>query len=286
MMPKEALILVFIAAFAHAGWNFVAKRAPRIIPLAWWALVAASLICLPLLLSRLPVPGEIWPYALCSAAAEALYFLALAWAYSRGDFSLVYPVARGAAPALLALWSVLFLGEHFRPPGVAGLGVLICGLSVVGCAGALKGRASLKLSGGAAGAALFMAFWTSVYSAIDGAAVRIMAPEAYIGRVFALTALFLTPAVVRRFGVNALASELRSGWMRIIVAAVLMLSAYMLVLRAFQMANVCYVAALRELSVVVAALAGWRHLGEEFGLVRTAGSVLIFVGIFMIALAG
>jgi drug/metabolite transporter (DMT)-like permease len=285
-MPKEALILIIFAAFFHTGWNFVAKRAPRIVPLIWWAFVLASLLCLPFFFAHLPVPGEIWPYALASAAAEAFYLLAMARAYGRGDFSLVYPIARGAAPALLAVWSFLFLGEHFRPAGLAGLGVLVCGLSVVGCAGALNTRTSLKLSAGAVGAALFMAFWTSVYSAIDGAAVRIMAPQAYIGLVFALTALLLTPAVIRRFGVKGLASELRSGWMRILVAAALMLSAYMLVLRAFQMANVCYVAALRELSVVLAALAGWRLLGEEFGLVRTAGSILIFLGIFLISLAG
>src|SRR5207249_1032872 len=134
----------------------------------------AGLACFAPLLALGPTPpAQIWPYVLGSALVEAVYLVALTFAYEHGEFSLVYPVARGAAPAFLALWEALFLGERLLPSGLAGLGLLVLGLVVVGGGvwWSRRGRAAPGRS--AAAAALGVACCISIYSAIDGAAVRL-----------------------------------------------------------------------------------------------------------------
>jgi multidrug transporter EmrE-like cation transporter len=127
-----ALLLVLVAAVMHTGWNFVVKQVADTHVFTWWALVVGALVYLPLLVQGLPIPAQIWPYAIASALLEAAYFMALIHAYDRNDFSLVYPIARGAAPAFLTIWGALLLGESPHPVGISGLAVLLIGLLVVG----------------------------------------------------------------------------------------------------------------------------------------------------------
>lgn len=280
-MPLTALILVIAAATMHAGWNLVVKRVGEKQIFTWWALAFGTLINLPLLAVN-TIPRSVWPYALASAVVEAAYFMILIRAYSKGDFSQVYPIARGAAPALLAVWAMLFLGERPEPAGIIGLILLLAGLMVVG--GGRFGAVALNAS--AIVAALAVALCISIYSAIDAAAVRIMSPAAYNVLVLGLTALFITPVVMTRYGFRSVIVEGRAEWLRIMAVGVLLLLAYLFVLQAYSMARASYVGALREISVVIAALAGWRMLGEGFGARRTAGAVLIFSGIVVVAVAG
>jgi drug/metabolite transporter (DMT)-like permease len=217
---------------------------------------------------------------------EAAYFIALIHAYDRGDFSLVYPIARGAAPVFLAMWGGLFLGESPHPIGIAGLLVLLIGLLVVGGGSWWAQHRTAALSAGGVGAAVGVALCISIYSAIDGVAVRLMAPAPYAALVFGLTAGLVTPAVLARYGYHAAVDVWRVHWKGIILVGMLMLLTYILVLQAYALARISYVGALREVSIVFAALAGWLWLKEGFGVVRTIGAVLIVGGMCIIALAG
>jgi drug/metabolite transporter (DMT)-like permease len=284
-MPLSAIALVITAAALHAGWNLVVKGAAEKQSFTGWAVAVGGLVCLPLLALGTPVPTNAWPYALASGAVEAAYVVLLVRAYERGDFSLVYPVARGAAPALLALWGVTLLGERPRPAGIMGLALLLVGLVVVGAA-RLWERGAANLGGGGVAASLGVALCISVYSAIDGAAVRGAPPSSYLALIMLLTALFATPLIFARRGMRESVACWRAQYGRIILVGVLSPVAYLLVLRAYAVSGVSYAGALREVSVVLAALAGWRLLGEPFGAVRVAGSCLIFAGILMIAVAG
>ena len=129
-MSPAALALIIAAALMHTLWNLLVKRAGNKHIFTWWALTAGAILGLPLLAS--PVPGRVWPYAVSSAAAEAAYFLSLVRAYEKSDFSLVYSIARGAAPAMLVMWSVIFLGERPSTLGVVGIVVLLAGLVTAG----------------------------------------------------------------------------------------------------------------------------------------------------------
>jgi drug/metabolite transporter (DMT)-like permease len=284
-MPFTAIAFIIAAAAMHTAWNLIVKRAGQRQTVTWWALIVGVLANLPLLLGE-SIPAEVWPYAIASAAVEAAYFMLLIRAYENGDFSEVYPIARGAAPVFIAVWAVLFLGERPQAAGLAGLGLLLVGLMVVGASRLMTGRRAVSVNASLLVTMLTVALCISVYSAIDAGAVRLMRPAAYNVLVMGLTALFIAPFVIARYGVGVVAREGRANLSRIVIVGVLLLLAYMLVLEAYSMARASYVGALREISVVMAALVGWRLMDEGFGVARTAGAVLIFCGIVVVALAG
>ena len=277
------LALLFAAAVFHAGWNLLLKQVEEKHIATWWALVASAACSLPVLAFSPISIIAVWPYVLASAILEALYYSVLAQAYRYGDFSLVYPIARGAAPALLAIWSVLVLGERLQPLGVMGLGLVVGGLVVVGSSAWLSqrrlavGRASVVL-------ALCVAVCISFYSVIDGAAVKHNPPAGYTTLIFAATTALLTPVVIARHGLPAVVGEWKRRWRRLVAIGLLTFLAYSLVLTAYSLAQISYVGAIREVSIVVGAVAGWRLLGEELGKVRVIGAIVVFAGILVIAL--
>jgi drug/metabolite transporter (DMT)-like permease len=131
-----------------------------------------------------------------------------------------------------------------------------------------------------------VALCTSVYSLIDGVAVRRTSPAPYTVAILLLGAALLGPPIVARHGGRAVVAEFRDQAVRIVAAGALMLLAYTLVLRAYAVAPLAYAGAIREVSVVIAALAGWLWLGERFGARRLAGAVAVFVGIVTVAAFG
>ena len=288
-MPTPALAMVLLAAVLHTAWNLLVKSSSRKDAFTWWALLCGTLIFLPLLIRGGPIPRSVWPYALASALVEVLYYAVLGRAYDRGEFSLVYPIARGAAPALLTVWAFLFLGERPGPQGIAGLAVLLAGLVLVGVSPSFGGdRASWRGRFGSVGVAeaIAVALCISVYSAIDAAAVRRVQPAAYTVLVLGLTGILLAPVVLARHGTAGILAEWRARRGAIVAVGGMTLLAYLLVLEAYARSRVAYAGAVREVSIVLAALAGWAVLHERLGAARLIGSLLAFAGVLLIALAG
>ncbi len=191
-MPPTILALLLASAMLHAGWNFLVKRAGQKLVFTWWAILAGFIAFCPVLLFGPRLPLRVWPYALASTLFEVAYFYTLTRAYDRGDFSLVYPIARGTAPGLLVVWSALFLGELPRRGGLAGLALLLLGLIVVGGAQWMR-RARVTLGFGGVAAALATATCISLYSAVDGGAVRFAPPVTYAVMIQGLIALTSAP---------------------------------------------------------------------------------------------
>ncbi|HVN53922.1 MAG TPA: EamA family transporter [Anaerolineaceae bacterium] len=285
-MSLPALALLIVAALLHAGWNLLLKQAGEKYIASWWGIVVSSVICLPILAFRPPIPAQIWPYLLASAVCEALYFAALAGAYQVEDFSLIYPLARGGAPALLAVWSILFLKETPRPAGLVGLGLVTFGLIVVGSSQLWAARKKNSASAAGLGLAMLVALFISIYSAIDGAAVKRADPLVYVIVAFWLTGLFATPVVLWLYGWRAVRAQWQAHWPRASAIGVISLLAYLLVLVAYSFSPVSYVGAIREISIVFGAIAGWLWLKERFGPLRTIGAAIIFAGILTILAAG
>jgi drug/metabolite transporter (DMT)-like permease len=230
---------------------------------------------------------------LISALAEAAYFIVLSFAYEDSEFSLVYPLARGTAPALIAVWSVLFLHEKPTPHGVLGLVVIVVGLLIVGGSHWLQteARPDPGIQPARPGwrgiwPALFLALLISVYSVLDGAAVKLTTPFAYAALIYLVSSLYMTPFIVRRHGWQQLSNEFAAHGWRLAGIGALIVAAYFMALLAYRMAFVSYAGAIREVGVVMGAIAGWQFLGEKFGGVRVFGAVVIFAGIVVIALFG
>ena len=285
-MQLTALGLLLAAAMMHTTWNLLVKRAKEKQVFIWCSLIAGIIIFSPLLLTSPISLISIWPFLISSAFVEAIYYITLIRAYENGDFSLVYPMARGAAPAFLLVWATFFLGERPRIFGIVGILLLVFGLIVVGGKAWWTLRKASGLSKSALTLALGVACCISIYTAIDGAAVHHVSPLPYTVLVIALATIFITPVVVKRYGTDAILEEWRHNRIRIVLVGLFTLLAYLFALKAYSITRVSYAGSVREISVVFAAFVGWRWLGEDFGAIRLVGAMLIFAGILVIAFAG
>jgi drug/metabolite transporter (DMT)-like permease len=133
---------------------------------------------------------------------------------------------------------------------------------------------------------LGVAFCVSAYSVIDGAAVQRTPAAAYEAAVCALGALLVAPVVIGRHGLPTVRRVLRRNWLRVAIVGAAMGAAYVAVLVSFRLAPIAYVGALREVSIVMAAVAGWRYLGERATVPRMVGAVVIVLGMACVVLLG
>ena len=290
-MPLGAIGLLFGSAILHTTWNLLLKQAGEKYMATWWGMLIGSLLFLPaLFLIGLPARST-WLLLVISAFVEAAYFMVLSYAYDDADFSLVYPIGRGTAPALIAVWSVLFLEESLTPGGIAGQVVIIAGLIIVGGSNWFQADGQRQPGGllrsiRSLWPALLLALTISIYSVIDGAAVKHTGPLSYAALIYFVSSVYMTPFVLRRHGWQKLKEEFAAYHSRLTIIGVLIVVAYLMALWAYRLSSVSYSGAIREVSVVIGAIAGWQFLGEKFGPVRVIGSVVIFVGILVIAVLG
>jgi len=284
-MPLGTLGILLCAAVFHSVWNLLLKQVKNKQLFLMWATLS-NLLCFVALPFLPSIPKLIWPFVLFSSLVEAFYYISLAWAYHIGEFSLVYPIARGAAPVLLTVWTMLFLKEIPHIFGLLGISLIVVGLIIVGASSSWKTLISTKLNVSSIVIALFAATCISVYSTIDGVAVSRVNPLSYVIWILGLSALFASPFILLRNGTRLAVVELKEHWLRILVVGFLILLAYGTVLFAYSMGHISYVGSIREVSIVFGALMGWRFLGERFGLIRVIGAGFIFAGIAMIAILG
>jgi len=284
-MPIIAIFLLVLSASFHALWNFLLKKSPeKYIAMGWQVLLSGVLAMVILSFIGLP-PRSIWLFAVISMMLEAIYFILLSNAYTDNDFSMVYPIARGTAPAFLVIWSVLFLQEKLTPGGVIGIGLIICGMVIIGATSLLTARGNrIQLRGILT--ALSVALIISLYSLVDGSAVKNGPPISYGLMMFAMIPLLTTPYNLRRHGWKNFLTAWRSTPLMLIFGAVLGVTAYLLALYAYSIAPVSYSGSIREVSVVIGAFLGWQFLGEKMGGARVLGAMVIFTGILIIALMG
>jgi drug/metabolite transporter (DMT)-like permease len=284
-MPIEALILLFLSASMHAAWNFLLKSAEEKFVAMGWQVILSGIFSLVLIfLTGLP-PRSMWFFAVLSMILEAIYFILLCIAYSDHDFSLVYPIARGAAPALLVLWAAIFLREQLTIAGYLGLTLITAGMMVIGATTLLQSTGEKPHLRGIL-TALAVALIISTYTFIDGIAVKNGPAFPYGLSMFIMVPFVTTPYIVNRYGWGSFGRVWNNNRGYLLVGGVLGLVAYMLALFAYTIAPLSYSGAIREVSAVIGAFLGWRFLKEEMGGVRVVGSVIVFVGVMVIAVFG
>jgi len=284
-MPVPAILLLLIAACLHALWNLLLKSSQeKYIAMGWQVILSGILALFLLLFTGLP-PRSMWVFAAISMVLEAVYFVLLSNAYSDHEFSLVYPIARGTAPAFLMLWSVLFLHEKVSLGGILGVGMIVCGMIIIGATSLIQNRGS-RLHVKGVLVALSVALIISLYTLIDGTAVKHGPPLPYALTMFMFVPVLTTTYNLRRYGWKQFAAAWNGPRLPLILTAVLGVAAYLLALIAYSFAPLSYSGAIREVSVVIGAFLGWQFLEEKMGGTRVLGSVVIFAGILTIALFG
>jgi drug/metabolite transporter (DMT)-like permease len=274
------LSLVLLSAGLHASWNFIVKRQSDKLFSGWLTSLLPSVLLAPALLFTGLPSADVWPILGTSGLIHTAYMISLVQAYNHGDLSVVYPVARGTAPLLVALCAPLLLGEQLTPLAVLGItsvggGIAWLGLSARRSAGTFRGLLW----------ALATAGTIAAYSMMDKVGVSRTHPLAYVIVVLGLNGAGMTPYVLWNRDRRQLWASWRETWPIALTGGLLSLVAYLLVLTAMRLTQVSYVAALREISVVFATALGTRVLGEPYGGRRVAASVVVACGLFLLVLA-
>jgi len=283
-MSLTALGLLFSSAILHTTWNLLLKQGGEKYMAIWWGSIIGSLFFIPVLLFTGLPARSVWHILFISALFEIAYYIVLAAAYNDADFSLVYPIGRGAAPALIALWAVIFLQEKLTVGGTVGIVIIILGLLIVGGSNLFQTRSKLQMRGILL--ALLLALLSSIYSTLDGVAVRQTPAFSYVVVIFFFVPALTSPLILRRYGWGQLKGEFAMHGWRLAAIGTLTIFAYSLALWAYSISPLSYAGAIREVSVVMAAFAGWQFLGEKFGGLRVLGAIIIFAGILVIAVFG
>jgi len=287
-MLLSSLLLLVLAAALHAITNTLMKKSRDKIAFSWWMLTAFSVTAFPILFFLPRVEPAGWLIVLVSGLLEAVYFFTLTRAYTSGDLSLVYPIARGSAPLFVLLWALLFLGERPTWTGLCGIALIIAGLYLINLSSFRDWTRPLHAFRSPASRwALLTGVLISGYSAVDKVGVRYFHPFVYLYLILLVCWTFLSFQWLIPDRRIALMEEPRNGRLiPIIAAAVLGAGGYLLVLGAMRLSPVSYVGPVREVSVVMGAWIGIRYLGEQGGSLRIAASILVVLGIGLIAIFG
>ena len=284
-MPISALILLFFSASMHALWNFLLKSADEKYIAMGWQVILSGIFSLGFLIFIGLPPRSMWGFAILSMILEAIYFILLCIAYTDHDFSLVYPIARGAAPALLVLWSAIFLHEELTAGGYLGLALITGGMMVIGGTTLLQSKSEKPHLRGIL-TALSVALIISIYTFIDGNAVKHGPALPYGLSMFVMVPFVTTPYLMQQYGTSQFIKVWNKNRGYLLLGGILGLVAYMLALFAYTFAPLSYSGAIREVSAVMGAFLGWRFLKEEMGGVRVVGSAIVFTGVMVIAIFG
>jgi len=262
------------AAVLHAGWNVLLAGARDTRAATAGVLIFGVALLAPPALVTGGVSAEAVPFIAASAALELAYFVLLARAYAGGELSVIYPIARGSAPVVVLVFGALALRENVSAGAAVGVLLVAAGVLLVGL-GAFHFRFAMEsaqpprdlLFGLAIGAVI------ASYTLVDSEAVEHADPIAYLCLVVAPCAV-LYPALTRtRPDLGA----------RTALTAAATFGAFLMVLAAFRLAPAAPVAAVRETSVVIAALLAAVFLHEAVGVRRLAGALCVVAGVAAIA---
>ncbi|MEM9130363.1 MAG: DMT family transporter [Pseudomonadota bacterium] len=277
-MGTYIYVAVLFAAVLHAGWNSVVKigldRKATIVLLA----MVQALGALPLLPFVLAPAREAWGWIIIAALLHTGYKIFLVEAYARADLSQVYPLARGAAPVLVALFAFLVLGESTDHVTALSLAVISGGICLI----ALDGKGGKALKGSALFFAIGTAAFTASYTLVDGFGARLAGTASgfilwmVIGDAIGMLVYWRLSVGSHRFG------DLSSAWVTGALGGAMSLGSYWIAVWAFTKAPIAAVAALRESSILFAILIARFVLKEKIGSWRWLSAGIIATGVILI----
>jgi drug/metabolite transporter (DMT)-like permease len=272
-MPTSALALALAAACVHALWNILLARARDVEAATAVAVIVAEVVFLPAAIVLWHAHQAVLPFIVASAALQLVYFTLLPMAYRLAELSVVYPIARGTAPVLVLVVGVVALGHTTSAGQVVGVCLVGLGVLLVRGLGRTPGR-GVPLG-------LLIACVIAAYTLVDKEGVKHAGAVPYLELTMLGPCIVYSSAVARVKGLRAL----RNAWgPATFVAGIATFGAYALVLLALQRAAAAPVAAVRETSVVIAALLARGVLRETVGAPRIAGAAAAAGGIALLSL--
>lgn len=270
MLSLAALTLALGSAVLHAAWNLLLGRARDVQAATAATFLLSVAVAAPFAAVWWHAQTSVWPYALASTACEAVYVVALAYAYRSGEVSFVYPLTRGIAPVLTLAVAVVFLGHGATAAEICGVLLVAVGVVLVrGPGGSRDTRALLLVTA--------IASSIAAYTLVDRVGIHRAGALTYFVLVLAAPCLCYPPLV----GWTAMRREFGIG---VVAAAGANLGSFLLGLLALRRGAAAPVLAVRSSSIVFATLLAGRVLAERVAPLRIAGSLLVFGGVALLAL--
>ena len=277
-MSLDIFIAVILAAFLHATWNAMVKNEENKY-LAVTAIVLGHVPASVFIILLTPFPSiESIPFIILSALMHNGYNWYLLSAYKFGDLTKVYPIARGTAPILVTIVSLIFLGvalSNFEVLGIFIISLGILSLSIQG-AKSLKNRPAVIY-------ALVTGFFIMGYSITDGYGARVSNSFlSYMGWVFILNA-FSFPLILKINDKSEVITKIfKEGKKIFFIGGTLSYIVYGIVVWGFTQAPIALITALRETSIIFALLIGILFLKEKFTILKVIATFVIFFGVALL----
>jgi drug/metabolite transporter (DMT)-like permease len=289
-MTTAAFALVLASAFCHASWNLLLKQSEHKTAYIWsMGAVGFALMLGPAIAAAVhdEFSREALLFGIVSSCLHAVYGFVLSRSYALGDLSTVYPVSRGMGVALIPFLAVPILGETISGLAAVGIACVVAGMYVTH----LDARywpdithPLRSITGEDSRLALLTGVLIAVYSLWDKAGLDYMSPLTLIAFSMAGHGVVLTPLALTRWR-DGVRHEWSSRRRSILAGGVLGPLAYLLVLAALTTSEVSYVAAAREVGIVIGTAMGVLILHEGYGVTRIWGSLLIVAGVLTLAVA-
>jgi len=285
ILTWPVVLIVLVGALLHASWNALIKGgSDKALDTALIHVLGVA-VAVPLVVTFGFPDARAWPYVLASLVIHIGYYIALVGAYRHGELGLTYPIMRGLAPLLVACASATFIGESLHLLAWIGVVAVSVGVAAVGLSrsAATGGHPAKALRYALANAGII-----ALYTVVDGLGVRASGNAvAYVSTLFLFDGIpyFLLVLYQRRGSHAAMFAYLRGRWPIALLGSMASLGSYGIALWAMTRAPVATVAALRETSVLFAAVIGAIWLKEGFGVQRAAGSALIVAGVMTLRLS-
>ncbi|CAN7585085.1 EamA family transporter [Pararhizobium sp. LjRoot238] len=270
-MSTAVIGLALFAAVLHATWNaFLRSGADRLWTVTVMSL-AMAVVATPFA-AVFPLPSSAaWPYLFLSSCLQVGYSVFLVLAYRHGELGQVYPIVRGSVPLLVTLGGLVFAGEHLTLPAMIGVVLVALGIMSLSLGRTRASTTSILF-------ALLTGLFIASYATVDAIGVRISGnASSYAIWIFLIYGTLMTATFVamqRKLTVDVRSPET---W-KAIGGGMVSLIAYGAVIAAFALAPAGPVTALRETSVVFAALIGRMFLGEALTVRRVTACAIVALG--------
>ena len=275
-MSLGIFLAVLGAAFLNALWNALIKLGTSKVG----GIVILSIVEVPIGLTVIafanPIDRAAIPWIIAAGCTHFAYKFFLTYAYDRGNLSRVYPIARGAAPIVVAVFGAAFLADAVSGQEYFAIAVLAAGILLM-ARGVFASGEDRRLLPFALGSALA----TATYTLIDGMGARISgAPAAYVAWVFVADGCFFTLGMLVLRGWEVIPRNWHA-WRMAAFASAASYGAYAVSIWAMTIAPIAVVAALRETSILFAVLIGWLIFGERMTGQKAVASLVIVGGVML-----
>jgi drug/metabolite transporter (DMT)-like permease len=275
-MSIGVFLAVLAAAFLHALWNALIKQGTSKVG----GMVILSIVEIPIGLTVValspPIALEAVPWLLASGCTHFCYKFFLCYAYERGDLSRVYPIARGAAPMVVALVGAFLLADAVSQTQYMAIALLAAGILLMS-RGVFTSGENRRLLPFALGSAMA----TAAYTMLDGMGARVSgSAAAYVAWVFVVDGLIFTTGMLALRGTAVIPRD-GLAWRMGAMASAASYGAYAVSIWAMTFAPIALVAALRETSILFAVLIGWLAFGEKMTREKAVAAGVIVAGVLL-----